>query len=327
MPPEPESVSLPEPPSPRPAARDAAVGAALRRYDGLDEAADTAPPAVPWTRRPQFQLAMAASLVLVVGLPAALIGLRDQGSAPAKVSAPAAPAPRQAGTNPNDTAADAAKPVAGTSEQGPRPPLVASPRQVPAAPPPAVALNEAPAPAAERDEDYAAPPPPPPAPPAPAPEMAQKSAEASAGELVVTGTRIPRPSLTSPSPVTVVSSERDQISSVAKRDRGYAAFLERLQAAVGDKDRGAVIRLIRFPLRVNSGGRSQIYPDARSVRRDFDTIFTPRVRQAILAQRADRLFIRDVGAMIGDGEVWFDHVCSDSSCSRPGPVRITAINR
>lgn len=327
MPPEPESVSLPEPPSPRPAARDAAVGAALRRYDGLDEAADTAPPAVPWTRRPQFQLAMAASLVLVVGLPAALIGLRDQGSAPAKVSAPAAPAPRQAGTNPNDTAADAAKPVAGTSEQGPRPPLVASPRQVPAAPPPAVALNEAPAPAAERDEDYAAAPPPPPPPPAPAPEMAQKSAEASAGELVVTGTRIPRPSLTSPSPVTVVSSERDQISSVAKRDRGYAAFLERLQAAVGDKDRGAVIRLIRFPLRVNSGGRSQIYPDARSVRRDFDTIFTPRVRQAILAQRADRLFIRDVGAMIGDGEVWFDHVCSDSSCSRPGPVRITAINR
>ena len=326
MPPEPESVSLPEPPSPRPAARDAAVGAALRRYDGLDEAADTAPPAVPWTRRPQFQLAMAASLVLVLGLPAALIALRERGSAPAKVSAPAAPAPRQAGTNPNDTAADAAKPVAGTSEQGPRPPLVASPRQVPAAPPPAVALNEAPAPAAERDEDYAAPPPPPP-PPAPAPEMAQKSAEASAGELVVTGTRIPRPSLTSPSPVTVVSSERDQISSVAKRDRGYAAFLERLQAAVGDKDRGAVIRLIRFPLRVNSDGRSQIYPDARSVRRDFDTIFTPRVRQAILAQRADRLFIRDVGAMIGDGEVWFDHVCSDSSCSRPGPVRITAINR
>jgi hypothetical protein len=304
-----------------------AVGAALRRYDRLDEAADTAPPAVPWTRRPQFQLAMAASLVLVVGLPAALIALREQGSAPAKVSAPAAPAPRQAGTNPNDTAADAAQPVARTSEQGPRPPLVASPRQVPAAPPPAVALNEAPAPAAERDEDYAAPPPPPPPPPAPAPEMAQKSAEASAGELVVTGTRIPRPSLTSPSPVTVVSSERDQISSVAKRDRSYAAFLERLQAAVGDKDRGAVIRLIRFPLRVNSDGRSQIYPDARSVRRDFDTIFTPRVRQAILAQRADRLFVRDVGAMIGDGEVWFDHVCSDSSCSRPGPVRITAINR
>src|SRR4029079_18497692 len=134
-----------------------------------------------------------------VGLPAALIGLREQGSAPAKVSAPAAPAPRQPGGNTPSTAADAAQPLAERSEQVPRPPLVASPRQVPAAPPPAVALNEAPAPAAERDEDYAAPPPPPP--PAPAPEMAQKSAEASAGELVVTGTRIPRSSLTSPSPV------------------------------------------------------------------------------------------------------------------------------
>ena len=63
-----------------------------------------------------------------------------------------------------------------------------------------------------------------------------------------------------------------------------------------------------------------------SVSRDFDRIFTPRVRRAILAQKAGELFVRDQGAMIGDGEVWFDQTCADSSCSSLGPVRIKAIN-
>lgn len=171
--------------------------------------------------------------------------------------------------------------------------------------------------------------PPPPAPPPPAPALAQKSADAGAGEVVVTGSRIRQPSLTSPSPVTVVgrsSAERDEVANFAK-DRAYSAFLRRLQGAVRANDPGAVVKLISFPLRVNSGGRSQIYPNAKSVRRDYDNIFTPRVRQSILAQRSDRLFSRDLGVMVGDGEVWFDHVCSDDGCSGLGPVRITAINR
>jgi len=112
-----------------------------------------------------------------------------------------------------------------------------------------------------------------------------------------------------------------------KKDRAYGSFLRQLQAAVRDNDPDSVVRLISFPLRVNAGARSQTYPDANSVRRDYDSIFTPHVRQAILAQRADRLFSRDLGVMIGNGEVWFDHTCLDQSCARLGPVRITAINR
>ena len=125
------------------------------------------------------------------------------------------------------------------------------------------------------------------------------------------------------------SAERDAIAGAdfAKEDRAYASFLGRLQAAVRGDDRGAVVRLVQIPLRVNSGGQSQIYPDAKSVRRDYEKIFTQRVRQSILAQRSDRLFSRDLGVMIGNGEVWFDRVCLDEGCARQGPVRITAINR
>ena len=87
-----------------------------------------------------------------------------------------------------------------------------------------------------------------------------------------------------------------------------------------------MIALISFPLRVNAASGARTYRDARSVERDFDRIFTPRVKQAIARQRAENLFVRDQGAMIGDGEVWFDFTCPTASCSPPGPVRIHAIN-
>lgn len=63
------------------------------------------------------------------------------------------------------------------------------------------------------------------------------------------------------------------------------------------------------------------------MRRDYDWIFTARVRRAVLAQRFAELFGRDQGVMIGNGELWFDHRCLNAACSRRGPVRIRAINR
>jgi hypothetical protein len=110
------------------------------------------------------------------------------------------------------------------------------------------------------------------------------------------------------------------------REQAYAAFLSRLQGAVRADDRHAIVGLIALPLRVNGAGHTRTYRDAASVERHFNQIFTPQVRRAILEQKADRLFVRDQGAMIGDGEVWFDQTCPNVSCSPPGPVRIRAIN-
>ena len=93
MPPDPESVPLPDPPPARPAAHDAAIEAALRRFDGVDEPSVAPSRPTPWTRRPQFQLAVAASLALVVALPAVLI-LRDRETVPDEGSG-SAPAGRE----------------------------------------------------------------------------------------------------------------------------------------------------------------------------------------------------------------------------------------
>lgn len=111
------------------------------------------------------------------------------------------------------------------------------------------------------------------------------------------------------------------------QDRAYAVFLADLQAAVRSGDRRAVSGMVRYPLRVNSNGRTRLYRSPAAVRRDYALIFTPAVRRAILAQRFEMLFGRDQGVMIGDGEIWFDHVCRNMGCEPPGPVRISAINR
>jgi hypothetical protein len=106
----------------------------------------------------------------------------------------------------------------------------------------------------------------------------------------------------------------------------YSAFLSELQAAVRASDRSAVIALIQFPLRVNTGTGARYYSDERAVERDFDQIFTGKVKRAIFRQRADQLFVRDEGAMIGSGEVWISESCRNAACSPQSPVKIIAIN-
>ena len=138
--------------------------------------------------------------------------------------------------------------------------------------------------------------------------------------IVVTGSRIRESNLED-------ASAFDSLQRRAEPpNRVYERFLEELQSAVRSGDHEAVVKLVRFPLRVNAKGKSRIYRDAQSVRVDYDLIFTRRVTDAILGQRADRLFSRDQGRMIGDGEVWFDRTCANQDCSVLGPVRITAIN-
>lgn len=154
--------------------------------------------------------------------------------------------------------------------------------------------------------------------------LAEKSADTAAGsDIVVTGSRVARSSAGRNEQQTASGLAVIQPPSAPDwvlRDRAYATFLTRLQAAVRADDQSAVIRLMQFPLRVNFTSGSTVYRDAGSARSDFDRIFSARVRRAILAQRFDRLYGGSRGLMIGSGEVWFDRVSSN------GPVRITAIN-
>lgn len=331
-----DSNLLPDPPPPHPASREAAIGSALRRFDGIEDQPSASRPARwGWNRHPQLGFALAASLVLVIGLPAAFIAMRDRGSGPVGVSAPAPQTVQPRRTVAHDTFIPEVTPEPGSVERRAPVPPGAPPVRLQREEAVASPMTEAVA-APGQEMGYAAPPPPAPSPPPPpAPPIAQVAQKAVADGLVVTGSRIPRPNVTTQSSpmnreAANVAAERDEAADQRApdwvlNDRSYATFLTQLQNAVRANDREAVIRLVSLPLRVNSN-RTRLYRDTKSVRADYDRIFTPNVRKAILAQRFEQLFGRDQGVMIGDGEVWFDHVCLDGDCTRVGPVRIKAIN-
>jgi hypothetical protein len=319
-------VSLPTPPPPRPAARREAIDAALRKFEGAEDAAIGKRPERSWWAAHQRQLgALAtAAIIAVVSVPVALTVLRDQ---PSPAPQAKAPAPRQ----------KASPPVAAESQPEPPQADQMAPAEVPrsklplepheeAAPVAPVAGEQKAANAAPALAVAAPPPaPPPPPPPAPAPERDDFADQAADQSIVVSGSRVQQPEPSSQHGRLGAKRAAEEPSPIAIIDV-YGKFLFRLQSAVRSGNLRAVSALIAFPLRVNTSEGPRTYRDRKSIEDDFGRIFTPRVRQAILNQRPDRLFVRHQGAMIGDGEVWLDQTCRNAQCSPPGPVRIKAVN-
>lgn len=343
-----DMISLPIPPPPRPAARRDAIDAALRKFDGIEEApaerpARKRPSRLQWAtahRRPVGALVTAA-LIAVVLIPAVPLILRD--SAPDVV--PQAEAPDQVQPVRNGSicaGADCAekdKPAFETGEADQAVAAEAAPsparprlqavgaddrRDLAAAAadrevametsPPVVA---APAPAAV----MAAPAPPPPAPPPPHAEQKASGAE----NIAVTGSRMRASNAARQNVADEVGYAAKSAGHLSKTD-GNGEFLSRLQAGVKANDRSAIIGLIGFPLRVNLDGRARTYRSREDVERDFDRIFTTQVRSAVLNQRPDNLMSRDGGRLMGNDRLWFGPSCSGKSCSSDGAFRIREVN-
>ena len=94
-------------------------------------------------------------------------------------------------------------------------------------------------------------------------------------------------------------------------------FLASLKQHLERDDRAALVSMIRLPLKIYSGS-GKTYTDSKSLISDFDQVFTAKVRAAISTARYEDVFVNYQGAMLGDGEIWFD--------KRDGKVQIKAIN-
>ena len=302
-------LSLPDPPPPRPAARKEAIDAALRKFDGIEETPAVRRPSWLGMDRRAFGALATAAIVAVISVPIALDALRDlpqppQRQAPpvvADVAKPAAQAPPAASEPASDQASRAA-----VAEEAPTPEQPAEARQAEAKrgriglvaneqdarsepPPPALAVAAPPPP----------PPPPPPAPAAPAARGQQYAADSATQDVVVSGSRISRSNLEGAAPLKAIDT--------------YGDFLLRLQAALRTDDRRAVSRLVGFPLSVRKDGKVETYRSRREVERDFDEIFTPRVRSEVLDQRPYALRTRQDGKTKGSTRIWFAPACFNAA--------------
>jgi hypothetical protein len=88
-----------------------------------------------------------------------------------------------------------------------------------------------------------------------------------------------------------------------------AQFLARLKQAVAADDRATVTAMVNYPLTVySSGGRPMTYRDTAALSANYARVFTPEVKATIAAAKADNLFARDQGVMIGNGEIWMNEI-------------------
>lgn len=221
------SALLPDPPPPRPARREAAIDAALRRFDGAPAQAPARPAATSrgWGRPQIAALASVALVVLVsvpvwwaerdriaprVPAPAAPAATTANGSSTPPLPQPAAPAPGPQEPSSVSVAVAPAAPApiapAGTPLQAPSATSPAAADSADARAPIETALNRLPA---LSPRAAPAPPPPPPAVSAPRAGAARRAEAETAAEqsIVVTGSRIERQGYNSTTPMVTVDEE------------------------------------------------------------------------------------------------------------------------
>ncbi|KHK02410.1 hypothetical protein NY78_2168 [Desulfovibrio sp. TomC] len=96
-------------------------------------------------------------------------------------------------------------------------------------------------------------------------------------------------------------------------------FVASLQKALAADDRNAVAGLVSYPLMVSAGGQDLEVEDKAAFLRHYDRIITEAIKQNILAQRLDDIFVNKQGVMVGsDGKVW---ALPDGKVLRIGVIR------
>lgn len=107
------------------------------------------------------------------------------------------------------------------------------------------------------------------------------------------------------------------------------AFLAKFQDALKGNNKNAVASLIRFPLLVTAGGKRRL--TRTQLLADFDHVFNPTLRAAILSATPDDVWGNVHGFMVARGAIWFDTViprngATDEKSLAKSPMKLITIN-
>jgi hypothetical protein len=119
-------------------------------------------------------------------------------------------------------------------------------------------------------------------------------------------------------------AEKIRVTGLEEQD--VKPFFTAIQNAVRQNNAAALSRMVRYPLRLR-------YPKGRNVKVINSTEFIANYskfahqnwQRAVMEQRYEELFSNWQGLMIGNGEIWFNGICRNESCSER-ELKIIAIN-
>lgn len=104
----------------------------------------------------------------------------------------------------------------------------------------------------------------------------------------------------------------------------YRRVIGAFQTALREADGPAAARLVAYPIEVEVDGRSEVIRTEERLAAVFGRIATPGLVAAVANQPFERLFVRDQGVMLGNGEVWVTGICRNPACDQQD-VRVIAI--
>ncbi|WP_019910337.1 hypothetical protein [Paenibacillus sp. HW567] len=84
----------------------------------------------------------------------------------------------------------------------------------------------------------------------------------------------------------------------------FTAYFAKLQKAVKDNKPAEVADLISYPMNLNKDNKTYVFYNKAEFIKKYDRIFTALVREKVLAQRVDKLFVNYQGIMVEDGDLW-----------------------
>ncbi|MGN7760531.1 hypothetical protein [Paenibacillus sp. 22594] len=107
-------------------------------------------------------------------------------------------------------------------------------------------------------------------------------------------------------PAYVMSSDSNNPYEVAGIDdpAEFTAYFSKLQKAVKDNKPAEVADLISYPMNLNKDNKQYVIYNKQEFIKKYDRIFTSLVRDILLAQKVDNLFMNYQGVMVGDGDLW-----------------------
>ncbi|GGG88726.1 hypothetical protein [Paenibacillus radicis (ex Gao et al. 2016)] len=84
----------------------------------------------------------------------------------------------------------------------------------------------------------------------------------------------------------------------------FTTYYAKLQKAVKDNKPEEVAKLISYPMNLNKDNKTYAISNKDEFIKKYDRIFTSRVREQLLAQKADKVFVNWKGIMVGEGDLW-----------------------
>ena len=95
----------------------------------------------------------------------------------------------------------------------------------------------------------------------------------------------------------------------------YHTAVDAIHQAVADDNAAGVAEWVSYPITVSVGGKALTINDAAQFETEYETIITGDIKDAILTQQWEALFVNADGVMYGNGQVWLNGICKDDACA------------